>query len=284
MSIGIVFSELWLAAFWGPLAVGLILFLLNKLFSGKSNEKIVTFKHVREVVVKHVVEVKQNKRASRSSSLTRNNTTRNGGEDPTVGLIAMGLLLLSFFYAKHQTEVVAVVLGFSTFILSFALFTVFFGISKNIAHDRNWTRYLYTTLFLALLGYPLMYIALNPIYAPLEVSRMSSTIIDGGLASMFKQFGFKGVSFLMFQALGFLTLAMAILIQALSLAFYISVIQLAVSPNQRPVINFVAQVTSRFRSPNKMIAFSIILYFFSFILISGVGYEWWYNVANNRHN
>ncbi|MEH6448308.1 MAG: hypothetical protein V7765_06520 [Oleispira sp.] len=284
MSIENIFSELWLAAFWGPLAVGLILFLLSKFFSGKNEEKIVTFKYVREVVVKHVVEVKERKRASRPVSQTRRSGARNGRDDPAPALIGIGLLFLSFFYAKHQTEVVAVVLGFSTFILSFVLFTVFFGISKNIAHDHSWTRYLYTTLFLALLGYPLMYIALNPIYAPLEVNNMSSIVMDGGLASMFKNFGLKGVGFLMFQALGFLTLAIAMLLQTLSLVFYTSVIQLAVSPNQRPIINFVAQITSKFRSPNKMIAFSIVLYVFSFVLISGVGYEWWYSAANNHVN
>jgi len=284
MTIESIFSELWLAAFWGPLAVGLILFLLSKAFSGKKEEKVVTFKHVREVVVKHVVEVKENKRAARAASQTRGNSSRNGGEDPAPALIGFGLLFLSFFYAKYQIEVTAVLLGFSTFILSFVLFTVFFGISKSIAHDHSWTRYLYTTSFLALLGYPLMYIALNPIYAPTEVSSMSSTVIDGGLAGMFKKFGLKGVGFLMFQALGFLTLAMAMLLQVLSLAFYTSVIQLAVSPEPRPIISFVAQVTSKFRSPNKMIAFSIILYLFSFILISGIGHEWWYSAANNRAN
>ncbi len=284
MSIESIFSELWLAAFWGPLAVGLILFLLAKVFSDKSEEKVVTFKHVREVVVKHVVEVKESKRTLRPAPKEQSNRSGNGREDPTPALIGIGLLFLSFFYATHQIEVIAVVSGFSTFVLSFVLFTVFFGISKNISHDRSWTQYLYTTLFLTLLGYPLMYIALNPIYAPLEVSNMSSTAIDGGLAGMFNKFGLKGVGFLMFQALGFLTLAMAMLSQALSLAFYTSVIQLAVSSNQRPIINIVAQVTSRFRSPNKMIAFSIILYLFSFILISGVGYEWWYSAANNRVN
>lgn len=283
MSIENIFSDLWLAAFWGPLVVGLILFLLGKVFSGKNEEKIITFKHVREVVVKHVIEIKESKRASRPASQTSNGS-RNGEDDPVPVLMGFGLLFLSFFYAKHQIEVIAVVLGFSTFILSFVLFTVFFGIRKNIAHDRSWTRYLYTTLFLALLGYPLMYIALNPIYAPPEVSSMSSIVMNSGLAGMFKRFGLKGVGFLMFQTLGFLTMATAMLLQALSLAFYTSAIQLAVGSSQMPIISFVAQVTSRFRSPNKMIAFSIILYLFSFILISGVGYEWWYGAANNRVN
>ena len=283
MSIENIFSELWLAAFWGPLAVGLILFLISKMFSGKKEEKIVTFKHVREVVVKHVVEVKESKNASRPASQSSNGA-RNGGDDPAPILIGVGVLLLSFFYAKYQIEVIAVLLGFSTFLLSFVLFTVFFGISNNIVHDRSWARYLYTTLFLAFLGYPLMYIALNPIYAPPEVSSMSSIVIDGGIAGMFKKYGLKGVGFLMFQVLGFLTMAMAMLLQALSLTFYTSAIQLAVGSRQMPIISFVAQVTSRFRSPNKIIIFSVVLYLFSFILISGIGYEWWYSAANNRVN
>ncbi|WAG10425.1 hypothetical protein NRZ32_14905 [Aeromonas dhakensis] len=113
---------------------------------------------------------------------------------------------------------------------------------------------------------------------------MSSIVIDGGIAGMFKIFGLKGVSFLIFQTLGFLTMAMAMLLQALSLTFYTSVIQLAVSYSQMPLISFLAQATSRFRRPNKIIFFSIVLYLFSFILISGVGYEWWYSTANNRVN
>jgi len=280
MSLENIFSELWLSAFWGPLAVGLILFLLGKVFSGKREEKIVTFKYVREVVLKLVIEVPENKRTSRSAPQTRS----NGKEDPTPALLGIGLLFLSFFYAKHQIEVIAVVIGFSTFILSLVLFTIFFGISKNIVHDHSWSRYLYTTLFLAFLGYPLMYVALNPIYMPPEVSSMRNIVIDGGFVGMFKSFGLKGVIFLMFQALGFLTLAMAMLLQTLSLAFYTSVIRLAVSSRRRPIINFVAKATLRFRSPNKIITFSIVLYIFSFILISGVGYDWWYSAANNRVN
>lgn len=279
MSIESVFSELWLAAFWGPLAVGLILFLINKMFSGKK-EEVVTFKHIREVVVKHVVAIKESSQTTAQAS----NGARTGGDESAPILIGAGLILLSFFYAKHQFEVIAVLLGFSTFLFSFVLFTVFFGISNNIVHDRSWARYLYTTIFLAFLGYPLMYIALNPIYAPPEVSSMSSIVIDGGIAGMFKIFGLKGVSFLIFQTLGFLTMAMAMLLQALSLTFYTSVIQLAVSYSQMPLISFLAQATSRFRRPNKIIFFSIVLYLFSFILISGVGYEWWYSTANNRVN
>jgi hypothetical protein len=258
MNIEKVFSELWLAAFWGPLAVGTILFLLGKVFSGNKQEKTVTFKYVREVVVKHVIEVKENKRASQPAPKPSNDEARNGSDDPTPIAIAVGLLFLSFFYAKYQAEVIAIAAGFSTFLLSFALFTIFFGVKKNIAHDRGWTRYLYSTLFLALLGYPLMYIALNPIYAPLEVSTMSSTIIDGGIADMFKKFGLKGFGFIMFQALGFITLTTAMLLQTLSLTFYTSVIQLAVSETPRPVINFVAQATSSFKSPNRIITFSVV--------------------------
>lgn len=283
MSINSIFSELWMAAFWGPLAVGLILFLINKIFSGGTEEKIVTFKHIREVVVKHVVEIKESKNALRLDSQASNGT-RTGGDDPAPILIGAVLLSLSFFYAKYQIEVIAVLLGFSTLLLSFVLFTVFFGISNNIAHDRSWVRYLYTTIFLAFLGYPLMYIALNPIYAPPEVSSMSSIVIDGGVAGMFKMFGLKGVGFLMFQALGFLTMAMAMFLQALSLIFYTSVIQLAVGSSQMLIINFLAKATSRFRSPNKVIVLSIFLYLFSFILISGIGYEWWYSTANSHIN
>lgn len=285
MNIGNVFSELWITAIWGPLVVGLILFLLSKIFPGKNQEKCVTFKYVREVVVKHIIEVKESKRAERQRPQSRSNGSRNGTDDPTLLIIGIGLLFLSLFYAKHQAEVVAVVLGFSTFILSFILFTIFFGISKNIVHDRSWTRYLFATSFLALLGYPLMYVALNPIYAPLEVSSMSDTVINGGLAGMLHKFGLKGVGFLMLQALGFVTLSMAMLLQTLSLTFYASAIQLAVSEGPRPVFNFLAQVTSQFKSPNAAIVFSVILYTLSFILISGLGYEWWYSAAaNNRVN
>lgn len=283
MSIMNIFSELWLAAFWGPLAVGLILFIINKIFSGDKKEKTVTFKYVREVVVKHVVEIKDNKIYS-LPALQANRGTPTGRDDTTPILIGVGLLLLSFLYAKYQIEVITVLLGFSTFILSFVLFTVFFGISKNIVHDRNWARYIYTTIFLAFLGYPLMYIALNPIYAPPEVNSMSSIVINGGIAGMFKTFGLKGVVFLMFQVLGFLTMTMAMLFQALSLFFYTSVIQLAIGSNQITINYFVAQATSRFRNPNKIIISSIFLYLFSFILISGIGYEWWYSTANNHIN
>lgn len=267
-----VFSELWLAAFWGPLAVGIILFILGKVFSGKNKEKIVTFRYVQEVVIKHVLEVKESKKASRPAPQSRSNG--NKGDDPTPALILVGLLFLSFFYAKYQIEFVAVISGFSTLILSFVLFTVFFGINKNIAHDQEWIRYLFTTSFLALLGYPLMFIAINPIHSPLEVSNMSNAIMGDSIAGMLKAFGFKGIGFIIYQALGFMTLALAMLLQVLSLTFYTSVIQLAVSESPRPVVDFVAKVTSRFKNPNRTTIFSIVLYIISFILISGIGYEW----------
>lgn len=276
-----IFSELFISAFWGPLIVGLILFLLNKIFSGKNNRKTITFKYIKKVVVKHIIEIKENKRCQHSATPVTN-ISYHSRDDQTLILIVMGLIFLSFFYAKYQIEAITILLGFSTFILSFVLFTVFFSIRKNIEHDQYWSLYLYTTLFLAFLGYPLMYIALNPIYAPPEIQNMSNVVIDGGLADMLKIFGVRGFGFIVLQALGFLTIAIAMLLQTFSLTFYISAIQLAVSSSRMPIINFLAQATIKFKNPNKMIIFSTILYLISFIFISGVGYEWWYSAANNN--
>lgn len=282
MKLESVFSDLWLAAFWGPLAVGIILFLVSKLFSKNAPNKTVTLRYVQEVVVKHVIEIKERKGVSKASSPRRPSERKNKSDDSAPIVIGVGLLLLSFFYAKYQIEFIAAVMGFSTFILSFIMFTVFFGISKNIVHDLDWKRYLYTTFLLALLGYPMMYIALNPFYAPIEVSNMNSAINNDGIVGMFKEFGIKGVGFLMFQSLGFITLTMAMLLQTLSLTFYTAITQLAITEIKRPVVSFIAQLTTRFQSPYRVMVISVVLYISSFILISGIGYDWWYSAASNR--
>jgi len=280
-----IFSGLWLTAFWGPLIVGLILFLLNMFFSREKNsKKEVTFKYVREVVVKHVVEIKESKRSNLESHSEPKRSSTNNTDDPTPIIFGTGLIFLSFFYAKYQTEVIAVTVGFSTFILSFVLFTVLFSLNNNIAHDRNWKIYLYTTSLLGLLGYPLMYLALNPIYAPIEVRNMSSAIVDGGLKSIINIYGFKGLGFLILQTLGFVALTLAMLMQALSLTFHTAAIQLAITEIPRPIISFVARVTIRFKNPYQIMACSIFLYLASFVLISGAGYEWWYSIVNNSVN
>jgi len=283
MKLENIFSDLWLAAFWGPLVVGLILFFLNMLFSrNKNSNQEVTFKHVREVVVKHVVEInginssepEHNPRPSRSAS--------NNNEDPTPVIFGGGLLLLSIFYAKYQTEVIAVEIGFTTFILTFVLFTVLFSLRNNISHDPNWKAYLYTTFLLGFMGYPLMYLALNPIYAPIEVRNMSSVIADGGLKNIVNLYGLKGMGFILLQTLGFVTLAFAMLLQVLSLVFYTAAIQLAISDVPRPIVSFIARATYRFKSPYLIMSFSLIFYLLSFFLISGVGFEWWYSAVNNE--
>lgn len=278
MKIENIFSDLWLAAFWGPLAVGVIIFALGKIFSGKKEEKTVTLKYIQEVVIKHVVEIKENNKAS----LPKPEAEKGGtNDDPTPALVLVALLFLSFFYAKYQVEVIAVISGISTFILSFVLFTAFFGINNNIRHDQKWSRYLLTTSFLALLGYPMMYIAINPIYAPIEVSNMSNYIAKDGIVGMFETFGLNGVTFIALQALGFITLALAMLIQALSLTFYTSAIKLAVTEEPGSITRAIVQLTSKFSQPYKTIAISTFFYAISFMLISGLGYEWWYSTANN---
>jgi hypothetical protein len=204
-------------------------------------------------------------------------TTRQHNDDSVVMLLPVGLLFLSFFYAKYQIECIAVISGFSTFILSFILFTAFFGVRRNIKHDRGWRIYLIVSCCLALLGYLLMYVAVNPFYAPLEVINMRGTVAIEGVVGMVKSFGTKGILFFMFQTLGFATLALAMFIQVLSLTFYICVIQIAVSNSPRPIISFIARLTSKFESPIAMVCLSIFLYLMSFVLISGVGFELIYN-------
>ncbi|WP_332403547.1 hypothetical protein [Vibrio metschnikovii] len=292
MSIEKLFSELWIAAFWGPLLVGVLMFLLGKTFSQKKNEKTVTFKNVQQLIITHVIEIKdQDNEATSFSNKNKGELApqransikhRSQNEDSEFLLYALliGVAFLSFFYGKYQTEVIVVVSGFTTFILSLVLFNVFFGISRNIEHDREWKRYLYSTLFFALLGYPLMYLALNPIYAPLQVNEMSEAIAVDGFVTLIREFGIIGFSFLVFQALGFIFLIMAMIFQLLSLVFYTSVIHLAVSDVPNPLVSLVVKVTSKFKRPNKTVIISILLYILSFLLISGVGFNGWFSYTS----
>ncbi|MEW7975011.1 MAG: hypothetical protein AB2810_21230 [Candidatus Thiodiazotropha endolucinida] len=281
MKLESIFSDIWLTAIWGPLFVGIILFLINKRFTKNSEVKTITFKHVREVVIRHVVKVEERKTPVTTTQSQSSNIPTAGSDNSTPIVLGLGLLLLSFFYAKYKIEVAAVVLGFSTFILTFVIFTVLFVLHKGIAHDRNWNRYLFTTSLLAFLGYPLMYIALNPIYAPHEVIHMSSTITKYGLTDLVIQFGIEGIVFLMSQTVGFVILATAMLLQILSLTFYTLVTQLAIADITRsPHVRFIVQALSKFRSPNKMMTISIVFYILSFFLISGIGLELWYSATN----
>lgn len=289
MDIGKIFSELWIGAFWGPLLVGVLIFLLGKFFSQKKNEKTVTFKTVQQLIITHVIEIKNQDSESKPIAnesrggiaprreIPIKHTASNDSHESLSIASLMGGLFLSYFYGKYQIEVVVSVTGFITFVLSLVLFNVFFGISENIVHDRAWKRYLYSTLLLVLLGYPLMYIALNPIYAPLQVNEMSEAIAVEGLAKLIKEFGVTGLCFLVFQALGFISLIMAMFFQLLSLVFYTSVIHLAVSDVPNPIVSVVAKITSKFKNPNKTTIVSVVFYILSFLLISGVGFDWWFS-------
>jgi hypothetical protein len=231
--------------------------------------------------IKHIIEIAEPVRPPPAKSPQKREGTRHT-EDPTPAALLVGTLLLCIFYAKHQIEVVTAFAGFNTFILFIIFFNVAFGINNNIIHDHHWKRYLYTTSLLALLGYPLMYIALNPVYAPLEIQNFRSAAAISGAVNMYKTFGLKGIGFLIFQVLGFLSLAIAMILQVLSLTFYTAVIRLVITDAKRPIVRFIAKITSRFRNPYKMMFISTGLYIFSFVLISGIGYEWWYSVASDH--
>ncbi|WP_219601857.1 hypothetical protein, partial [Vibrio parahaemolyticus] len=94
---------------------------------------------------------------------------------------------------------------------------------------------------------------------------------------LIKEFGVTGLCFLVFQALGFISLIMAMFFQLLSLVFYTSVIHLAVSDVPNPIVSVVAKITSKFKNPNKTTIVSVVFYILSFLLISGVGFDWWFS-------
>lgn len=273
-----IFSDLWVSSFWGPLVVGVLLFLGGKLFSDKTSQKTVTLKYVQEVIVKRVIEINHIQH-NRGIQPSRTNT-RNQGDD-FFGFFCLAIFFLSSLYVKHQTTVIAVTLGLFTFVLSFTLFTMFFRTSKSVVHDASWQRFLVATLILAILGYPLMYVALHPVFTPSEIIGYDNTLEETGFQGILRYYGLKGLTFYLFQTLGFFTLAIAMFLQVTSLTFYTVAIQLAVSTHPRPVLFFIARLTSGFSSPSKIFISSAVCYTLSFILISGLGYAWLYNSSPN---
>jgi hypothetical protein len=162
MDISNIFSDLMITSFWGPFTAatisGAILLVIGKVFSKGKQEKSVTLRHVQEVTIKHIIEIKEqaNKitKPSTNTASTRS-SSHNNNDDPTFPLLIITIIGLSSFYAEHQMQVIATMSGAITFVLTFVLFMILFSLKKNIVHDQIWHKYLYTTLLLTILGYGL---------------------------------------------------------------------------------------------------------------------------------
>lgn len=270
-------SEPSIGAFWGPLAASIIVFILNYLLfrqnDNKKSEKILTFRIVREEYKKHIIEIRHQKQLPQP--IQSQAPARSSNDDVPV-VIGAGVLLLSFFYIKYQTEIILAILSVSTFLLTYLIFSVVFAYRNSIIHGNDWKIYFTVTFGLIACAFPLMYLALHPLYSPERIDSMSLLVNNGGVTALFKSYGIAGFGFLMFQALGFLSLALAQLLQFLSLTFYMSITQIVVSDQKRPLLELVARATKRFSQPYLIIGTSIVLYVVSTILISGIAYEWWY--------
>lgn len=275
MDITNIFSHLMITSFWGPftaaIASGVILLLIGKVFSKGKQDKSVTLRHVQEVTIKHIIEIKE--QANKITKPSTNNvstrsSSHNNSDDPTSLLLIITVVGLSSVYAKHQMQVIATMSGAITFVLTFVLFTIFFSLKKNIVHDQIWNKYLYTTLFLTILGYLLMYLAVNPIYSELATDNQSINKHTNAFSGLYK------IIFFVYQVIGFLTLAMAMLLQVLSLTFYAIAIHIAVNGyTPTPIFTFVSKLTHRFRNPKQVIIASSVLYIISFLFISGLLYQ-----------
>ena len=272
--------------FWSPLSVailgGLVLAIILRIGSksekSDSNKKGLSLTEVRDLIQS---ELESRPRPPRPTSSRNNKSTQNNNDDEgVIWLLVVGLLFLAVGYARYQNYVLDYSVIAATSLFGFWVATVIFSLLKGTISGSGWAIYTVVVALLSLLALPILYLSLNPIYSPDGISNLQQVTTDEGLMGLIRNYGAEGLTFLAFQVMGFIVLYGSWLYILLTLIYMASSSLVVTGVKCRPVWFWLTIRTSKFAKPIKSAIIVVILYVLSFILISGLVYEWWRPASN----
>ncbi|MFM5368305.1 hypothetical protein ACET9U_00905 [Aeromonas veronii] len=270
--------------FWSPLSVtvlgGLILAILLR--NGSTDkEAIRRNKGLTLTEVKNLIQSELDNRPRQQSIHVQSSNSKNqSGNDDFFGFFVIGLVFLSVGYARYQNQVLDYSVVAATSLFGFWVATILFSLFKGTISGRGWATYTIVVCVLSLLALPILYLSLNPIYAPDGITNLQQVATDSGFFGLIKNYGAEGVSFLFFQVIGFFVLYGSWLFILLSLIYMASSTLVVSGARGRQLWFWLSIKTSKFGKPVKGTIIVSILYLVSFFLISGLVYKWLLPVSN----
>lgn len=269
--------------FWSPLSVailaGLILAIVLKSDSSKEKNSKGS-KGLTLSEVKILVQSELDKRSKPQPATIRTTRVSQSTDNSFIWVVVMGLVFLSVGYAKYQNQVLDYSVIAATSIFGFWATTVIFSLLKGTISGKGWATYIVVVFILSLLALPILYLSLEPMYSPDGIINLQQVATESGLVGLIKSYGAEGIIFLTFQVMGFFVLYGSWLFILLSLVYMASSTLVVAGFNGRVIWLWLALKTTKFAKPIKGTIIVSILYLLSFVLISGLAYEWWRPVGN----
>ncbi|WP_143518110.1 hypothetical protein [Pseudomonas sp. PIC25] len=271
--------------FWSPLAItvigGLIVTLILKKDGSQntSNRGGLSLSDIRTLI-----EAELAKHRYANQPVARQQTPRpkrrNGEDEGVVGGCFIALIFLSVFYARNQAAVLDYSVMAATSLFGFWFAGIVFSIISGTLSGRGWAIYATSVLVLTISALPMLYLGMTPLFAPTGIENLQQVSVTLGLAGFIKSYGAEGVAFLFSQVLGFLVLYGAWLVVLLSLVFLSASSFVATGVSGRKLWIWLSAKTAKFGNPIKATAIVLSLYAISFVMISGIAYEWWRSASS----
>ncbi len=265
--------------FWSPLSVTVLggIMLATILKSGSTKkERPKKSKGLTLTEVKELIQSELDKRPKQQPSpVNRPASTTQSGDDSFIWVFVIGLIFLSVGYARFQDQVLDYSVIAATSLFGFWLATVVFSLFKGTISGSGWATYTIAVCVLSLSALPILYLSLNPIHSPDGITNLQQVATESGLIGLLKNYGAEGISFLLFQVMGFIVLYGSWLFILLSLVYMASSTLVVSGAQGRPLWFWLSLRTAKFGKPIKGTIVVSILYLASFVLISGLAYEWW---------
>lgn len=270
--------------FWSPLSVtvlGGVLLAIMLRGGSAEKERPKTGKGLTLTEVKELIQSELDRRPNQlSAPANRPASTRQSGDDGFVWIFSIGLIFLSVGYARFQDQVLDYSVIAATSLFGFWLATVVFSLLKGTISGRGWAIYTIAVCVLSLSALPILYLSLNPIHSPDGITNLKQVATESGFIGLLKTYGAEGISFLLFQVMGFIVLYGSWLFILLSLVYMASSTLVVSGAQGRSLWFWLSLRTSKFGKPIKGTIVVSILYIASFVLISGLAYEWWRPASN----
>lgn len=230
-----------------------------------------TLTDVRQLIQEEIIKVGQPS-PGRQPSRTQAGNSTNGDDGPIAMLC--GLILLAGVYAQYQQVILyySVIAAISLF--GFWIASVTVSVLGGILVGRDWIVYATSVCILTMLALPILYLSTHPIYAPAGITTLQSVTDESGLIGLVNKFGAEGLSFIVFQVVGFLIMYGAWVLILLTLMFMSASALVAMGSRGRRFWLWLSIKTSKFGNPIGMTLFSFALYVVAFLFISGIANEW----------
>ncbi len=262
----IIFSNTFITAFWLPLAVGLIIFALTYLTqkpSLQSNNLIIN-PSLTIVNIEKTIYIKDKETQS---------TSKENNSEVFMWVILGGLFLLIPFYTKYQIQILETFLGLTSLLFFFYSLSVLRAYNGNFFRNPTWLVFLIGILVCFFIVIADAYFCLNPTYHLNNYSSLQFVATKSGIQGLIKEYGIKGIGFIIYQMIGFLFLAISYFYMTISLIYFYSIVTIEQS-NSRFSLFLIKTFHRYCKKPIPNTIFLVIMNVLSFLLISGFIFKW----------